>query len=323
MRGRAILVTCLLLTAIVLIFSGVSCRHAEDVWPNTGKKRVLTSFPPIYCFTKNVAGENADVRCMLTLQGPHDFQPTSSDVELARRADLIFINGLGLDEWVSKLLKGRKGNIIELGEAIPDKQLRHLTEKDSHAHDGHDHKHGEHDPHVWLGPPEAKIMVTAIAEHLAKLDPPNHKNYEERAAAYNKELDALLAYGKESLMDKKSRSIVATHDSLHYFAAAFGLKLVGFIQPKAGSEADAAKLEELVKLCKEQDVHVIAVEPQFAKGPAETLKRELANKGIHVELVEVDPLETAPAAAGKSDPDPAYYMQKMKSNIENLAKALP
>src|SRR5882724_884046 len=97
--------------AVVLPILGLSCRNAEDPWPSAGKKRVLVSFPPLYCFTKNVAGADADVRCLLTLQGPHDFQPTSNDVELARKADLVFINGLGLDEWVSKLLKGGKGNI--------------------------------------------------------------------------------------------------------------------------------------------------------------------------------------------------------------------
>ena len=55
----------------LLTFSG--CRRADDAWPNTGAKRVLVSFPPLYCFTKNVAGKDVDVRCLLTAQGPHEF----------------------------------------------------------------------------------------------------------------------------------------------------------------------------------------------------------------------------------------------------------
>ena len=96
------------------------------------KSGFLVSFPPLYCFTKNVAGDNVDVRCLLTTQGPHDFQPQHHDVELARKADLIFINGLGLDEWVSGKMTGNKwkGTIIELAETIPDNQLKKSAEGD-------------------------------------------------------------------------------------------------------------------------------------------------------------------------------------------------
>src|SRR5947209_3361556 len=69
---------------VALSFWG--CRRAEDVWPGTGKKRVLASFPPLYCFAKNVAGDDADVRCLLKAQGPHDFTPHANDVLLARNA---------------------------------------------------------------------------------------------------------------------------------------------------------------------------------------------------------------------------------------------
>jgi len=80
---------------------------------------------------------------------------------------------------------------------------------------------------------------------------------------------------------------------------------------------------ELVKICKDQGVSVIAVEPQYSKGPGEALKNQLGKKGIKVELVEIDPLETAPIPEHKDDPDPAYYLQRMYQNIDNLAKALP
>ena len=77
-----------------------------------------------------------------------------------------------------------------------------------------------------------------------------------------------------------------------------------------------------MKTCKDHNVHVIAIEPQYSKAQAEALKNQLAKLGVTVELVEVDPLETAPAAANKLDPDPAYYVHKMRENIDNLAKAL-
>jgi ABC-type Zn uptake system ZnuABC Zn-binding protein ZnuA len=99
--------------------------------------------------------------------------------------------------------------------------------------------------------------------------------------------------------------------------------VVGTIQNKAGSDVDSQGFAALVKTCQDHDVRVIAVEPQYPKARAENLKRALGKKGLTVELIEIDPLETAPAAANKADPDPDYYIATMRRNIDNLAKALP
>jgi zinc transport system substrate-binding protein len=318
MQVRRILGWSILLS---LVLSG--CRTADDVWPRTGKKRVLASFPPLYCFTQNVAGDDVDVRCLLTLTGPHDFQWTSREILLRDKANLMLCNGLGLDEWATTQHAKKDpdhAKIVEVAELLPQDQLRAMS-KD--ADDGHGHKHGEYDPHVWLGPPQAKTMVAKIADELSELDPAHKKGYQERAKAYSDKLDDLHEYGKTAFKAKKNRNIVTTHDSLGYFADAFGLKVVGTIQKKAGTDVDSRGFTELIKTCKDHDVSVIAVEPQYSKARAESLKRELDKKGIAVELIEIDPLETAPAAAGKADPDPGYYLATMRRNIDNLAKALP
>ncbi len=192
---------------LVLALLAVSgCRRAEELWPSGGAKRVLVSFPPLYCFTKNIADKDVDVRCLLTAQGPHDFSPRPNDVRLVREADLILINGLGLDEWVVKMLKNGKGNLVEVAEGIPEKLLKPTAEGESHADDGHGHKHGPEDPHVWLGPPQAKAMVDVIAAKLAELDTKNKARYGERAEAYKKELDDLQAYGNAKFGNKKNRN---------------------------------------------------------------------------------------------------------------------
>src|SRR5262249_31768718 len=151
------------------------CRRADDVWPNTGKKRVLTSFPPLYCFTQNVAGDDADVRCLLTLQGPHDYNLTQREILLRDKADLMVINGLGLDEWATKKKDKMHAKVVEVAELLPRDQLRPMGKQ---ADDGHGHGHGEFDPHVWLGPPQAKTMVAKIAAELSELDPAHKKAYE-------------------------------------------------------------------------------------------------------------------------------------------------
>jgi ABC-type Zn uptake system ZnuABC Zn-binding protein ZnuA len=113
------------------------------------------------------------------------------------------------------------------------------------------------------------------------------------------------------------------HDSLGYFADAFGLKVVGSIQIRPGVEGDPRALAQLVEACEKNHVRVIAVEPQYPKKSAEVLQKHLREKNLTIELVEIDPLETAPVAGSNGNPDPAYYMKRMKQNIDDLAKALP
>lgn len=304
----------------VLVVAG--CRRAEPVWPESGKLRVLASFPPLYCFAKNVAGDDADVRCLLTGAGPHDYHPNHADVQLAQRADVLLINGLELDEFVTRLMGKAKGKVFAVADALPHELLLHM-EEGHEKHADHGHKHGEHDPHVWLSPDLAIKMSELIAAKLGDLDHEHAAGYQERAKAYTAKLLELKTQGQAAFKEKKNRRLIATHDALGYFALTFNLDIVGNIQPRPGIEADAKSISNLVTLCKEKDVRVITVEPQYSKGPAETLQKLLDKRGVPVQLAEVDPLETAPVASGTTTPDPNYYIQRMKQNIDNLAKALP
>ncbi len=314
-----------LLAVLPLLATG--CGQAENPWAKVegGPPYVLTSFPPLYCFAKNVAGPDAGVLCLMTPTGPPNYPTTPFDPAKVRRANLFLVNGLGLDEFVTKLA-GDSGQveIYKVGDQIPHQQLIHAdAEESEQMHKDKDgkackHEHGEHDPHVWLGLPQAISMVEKIRDKLQAVDPAHKEGYAQRAEAYLAELKKLHEYGKEKFKDKKNRALVTTHDSLRYFADAFELEIEGSIQ-QAGQEADAVKLARLAQLCKDKKVSVIVVEPQYRKGPAVTLQKNLATQGVMVEVAEVDPLETAPA---DPQPDPAYYVQQMRRNIDNLAKAL-
>jgi ABC-type Zn uptake system ZnuABC Zn-binding protein ZnuA len=304
------------------LFSICGCSRAPDPFGQVkeGQLRILTSFPPLYCFAANVAGEQAKVLCFLTVEGPHDYQFAPLDSIKTAKADLFLVNGLELDDFVTKVTT-RRSIIFKVGEKIPDDKLIHLDESErKHVHaDGSECTHGEHDPHVWLGPEHAQLMVHAIAGKLAELQPEHKAAFDERAQAYAKELRGLHAYGLEKFKGKSNRRIILTHDFLRYFAEAFDLEVVGSIQPKPGQEADAG---QLARLCREKDVHVIVIEPQYSKGSAETLQREFAAKGVYVRIVEVDPMETA-TADEHGNPPADLYLKRMRENIDNLARALP
>ncbi len=312
--------------AILLALGSIlpGCGKATDPWKDVpgGPKRVLVTIPPLYCFAKNVAGDDAAVLCLLGSHGPHGYDPKASDSLKAKKADVFFAIGLGLDEWTERILNssGNKEKIqfVEVGESAG--AFKEEPEKGKEEKGGHDHHHPNGvDPHVWLGIPESIRMVDAIRDTLQKIDPKNKEGYARRAADYVKELEKLQADGQTELKNKKNRKLIATHESLRFFGKSFLLEIVDSIQPRPGIEADAGQMTKLVKLMKEKDIKVIATEPQYPHKLAEILKANLEKKKIKVNLAEIDPLETAPAA----QLDAAYYVKKMRENIANLAKALP
>ncbi len=319
-----------ILLAFASLISLGGCSRAPDPFVDAqpGQLRILTSFPPLYCFAANVAGDQAKTLCLLTNVGPHGYHAAPLDSIKVSKADVFIVNGLGLDDFVTKLASDarKKRSVFAVGEALPDKMLIHFGEGgEPHYHaDGTLCTHGHHDPHVWLGPVHARAMVVKIAGKLGELRPEQKSAFEERAAAYQKQIQELHDYGVAQFAAKKNRRVIVTHDFLRYFAEAHKIDIAGSIQPKAGLEADAGQLARLAKLCKEQDVQVIIIEPQYlkAKGAAESLQQHLANQGVAIRFAEVDPMETAdPGADG--NPDPGLYLRRMKENIDNLARALP
>jgi ABC-type Zn uptake system ZnuABC Zn-binding protein ZnuA len=287
---------------------------------------VVVSFAPLYSFAANVAGEDAVVKTMMSTSGPHDFNPTDMDARLIRPANLFFINGLSLDNSVAETLRRGSGaralTVVPLGARIPEAMLLGGEEHADHDHGhGHHHDHGDHDPHVWLSPERAIFMVEAICDELKAADPAHAAGYDTRAAEYTAKLRQLQADGKELLKGKKDRKLVTFHESLAYFAKSFDLSIEGVIQKKPGIEPNSTEMSQLIKVCQEKKVRLIAVEPQYATNTsADAILRELRRAKVTTDpaVVQIDPLETADPGAITAD----WYERKMRANLAALAEAM-
>jgi zinc transport system substrate-binding protein len=310
------------LCSVMLLAAG--CSGGPDGWSEKPGPRVLAYFPPIYSLAAGVAGDDAQVTSLLSNKGPHDYEPKASDARRLHRADLFLTIGLGLDDSVATKLSETCGNpklkVVELGEKLPKELLREGTCTCGHEHEKtDDHDHG-YDPHVWMGIPEAIIMVDMIRGELSSLDSVHADGYKKRAEALTSRLNALQAEGKALLETKKEKARLLTyHDSLHYFARSFGIEIVDAIE-LPGRDPSGKRLNQLVEICKSKDVRLIAVEPQYPSNTsAQAILRELKLKGVaDPAFVEIDPLETADQA----DLTPDFYERHMRSNLQNLAKAL-
>ena len=307
---------------LLLLAPLAGCGDPATAWPaHRPGPKVVASFPPLHCFATNVGGPDVSVRSAMTSSGPHHFDPTADDMQRVRGADLFVLNGLGLDDRAARKLQAGSRNdrlkLIDLGAGLDPKLLEDGECRHDHA-DGQPHQHGK-DPHVWLGPDLAVKMVDTIRASFADADPARKDRYNERAAQYTGTLQKLLADGRAMLAGKADRKLVTSHESLEYFARAFGLSVADVIMTSPGREPTAKELDALVDSCVRNKVRVIAIEPQYAGGVAQRIADDLRRRGVaDPAVVEIDPLETAREA----DLGPGWYETRMRANLAKLAEAL-
>src|SRR5688572_10807292 len=170
---------------LLLILPLCSCSRAE-----TSKPKIVTTSLPVYCFTANVAGGLAVVENLLPGNASvHDYQFTPQDSRKLANPSLLVVNGLGLETWLERVLKGsaRKTQIVEASEGLGARRIR----AEAHDETSGEHDHGEWNPHFWLDPTLAAHAVTNIMRALQKADPANAAGYASNAVAYVESLHKL------------------------------------------------------------------------------------------------------------------------------------
>jgi ABC-type Zn uptake system ZnuABC Zn-binding protein ZnuA len=193
---------------------------------------------------------------------PHAFEPSPQDAALLEQADLIFVNGLNLEEPLVPLLESAGSRMVSVSEGIV------TLEREEH-----DQEEGGADPHVWTNPLNVKIWADNIAEALSELDPDHAADYAANAAAYKAELDELDGWAQDQIgqIPSEERVLVTDHEALAYFADRYGFEIVGALIPgfSTVSEPSAGELADLEGTIGEFDVKAIFVgvslNPSFAE----------------------------------------------------------
>jgi zinc transport system substrate-binding protein len=324
MNRRHVITSAALVVALAVVVPFVGCKvntPATQSGSPDGVK-VAVTFPALYSLAANVVGDTGTVTSVKSTQGAHGSEVTKTELDAVGAADLLFVNGLGLDDEFAKKLAAGAANknlkVVKVGDQLKHKYLLHgagcTCEDDAHKHDEDE---DAHDPHVWMGLDRAVPMVDTISKELSDKYPQHKDTFYKNAEAYKEKLKAIKAGGEAALAgtDKKDRKIVTAHGSMAYFADTFKLTVVDTIQKSAGREPSKKQLDELIEKCKKENVKVIASEPQFSKlGGVKTLADELKRLGTTVTVIELDNLESAPAG----DLTPDWYETKMRANIAAL-----
>jgi ABC-type Zn uptake system ZnuABC Zn-binding protein ZnuA len=251
----------------------------------------------------------------------HTFEPSPADAQKLAGADLIVMNGLGLDEWALSLLEAAgksEEDVLELAEGIDESNAWVYLEGEEHdeeegeehsEEEGEEHGHGGTDPHIWLDPKGAAIYVNRIAARVAAELP-------ERAAAIESARDAglaeIAALDEElrvgfAAIDASARKIVTFHDAFGYFARAYEIEIVGVAVEAPGQEPSAKEIAALIDAIKAAGVTSVFSEAQF---PSKVLDQVAAETGATVlENLYSDALGDAPANS---------YLGAMRANASAI-----
>jgi ABC-type Zn uptake system ZnuABC Zn-binding protein ZnuA len=271
---------------------------------------IVVTIPVLKDLTEQVGGSHVRVTSLLSgYENEHTYSPKPSDLVAVRKARLLFEVGIGLEVWVSSLVKNAGGaslRVVTTSKGIA--LLRDRPDHDGTAHAAEEDERGN--PHVWMDPENATTMMRHITEALIQVDPAHATEYRTNQASYLRKLDQLRGDLSDRIARVADRRFIAHHPAWPYFARRFGFQIVGTIQPQSGSEPSALHLHGLIAKIKNDRIKVVVSEIQLSQKIPELLAKET---GARV-LV----LTTLPGGLPHTD----TYLDMLRYNVLQLANAL-
>lgn len=240
------------------------CKSGEES-RDRPRMTVSVSVFPIYDLVRRVAGPDADVTLMVppgTSEHAARPEPSPAEVEAASKVRVGILVGLGLDAWMETLLANAapKARVLKVGDRVPT-----LTNEAD----------GTPDPHVWLDPERARLIVRAIAEELGKADSAHALAYRKRATEVDASLAALDAEVETRTKAMKTRTFVPFHGAFQYFGERYKLETPAFIGIFRGDEHEGrAHYGRVRDILKAQGIRAVFSEPQSDAYPAKALADE-------------------------------------------------
>ena len=281
--------------------------------PAGHKLQVDTTVAPITSIVANVAGDRADVHGVIPEgSDSHTFEPKPSVAELFTKADIVFVNGLHLEEPTKELAQKNipsGGQVIELGSILltPDEYIYDF----SFPRDG-----GKPNPHLWTDPPMARCYAAVAASVLSKADPANANYYLANAKLFEAKVDDLDQRFKTAsdAMAAHNRELLTYHDAYAYFSAHYNWKIIGAIQVSSFEDPTPKEVASLIEQIKAEKVPAIFGSEVF---PSKVLAQIGSEAGVkYVDTLRDDDLPGGPG-------DPAHsYLGLMKADFVTMVSSL-
>ncbi len=263
-----------------------------------GRLLVVTTVAPITSIVANIAGDRADVRGIIPEgQDSHTYEPKPSVAALVSKADIVFVNGLKLEDPTKDIATKnipKGGEVVELGTSTisPDEYIYDFSFPEAG---------GKPNPHLWTNPPMAKCYAAIAASDMARADPANASYYMDNDAKYSAKIDQLdqLMIDATAGMPAQNRELLTYHDAYAYFAAHYGWRIIGAIQVSTFEDPTPKEVTSLVKQIKAEKVPAIFGSEVF---PSKVLEQLATETGVKY----IDKLRDDDLPGGPGDPDHSY-----------------
>ena len=278
-----------------------------------GRLQVDTTVAPITSIVANVAGDRADVHGVIP-EGTdsHTYEPKPSVASLFSTADVVFVNGLALEDPTRDLASRnipRTGQVIELGPTA-------LNPED-YIYDFSFPRAGKKpNPHLWTDPPMARCYAAIVAAVLSRADPANAAYYQENAARFEAKVDDLdhRFQAASDSMDPHDRELLTYHDAYAYFAAHYRWRIIGAIQVSSFEDPTPKEVAALIQQVKREKVPAIFGSEVFPSSVLAQIGKEAGVK--YVDKLRDDDL---PGSPGQPDHS---YLGLMKADFITMVSNL-
>lgn len=290
-RREKIIASCAI-AGILLLLAAAGCtgQQGSSMPDNgTGRMTVAVTILPQKQFVERIAGDHARVIVLVPPgASPHTYEPTARQLEEISSASVYVKVGSGVDferAWMDKLAGvNPRMTIVDSSTGIPliSGSNEETDEGSSSGHAGEDGA----DPHIWLSPKNARIMVENTCQGLSLADPAHKDDFRVNADAYQRELDTLDAEIREQVARTRVRSFMVYHPAWSYFARDYDLVQIP-IETDAKDPSPAA-LEKLIQTAKDRNITVIFAEPELSTKSAKVIAEEIGGSVVLVSALEED-----------------------------------
>ena len=267
----------------------------------SAKIKVVSTFSILGDMVQNIGGNNIELTTLVGANGDgHVYEPTPADAKAVAAADVVFVNGLGFEGWINRLVKasGYKGKVIVATKGIKELKFE-----------------GELDPHAWQDLSNGRIYIKNIKNALIDVDPKNSDIYKKNFIAYDKILESMDKLTKDRFADipKKNRKVITSHDAFLYFGRAYGIDFRSPVGVTTESEPSAGELAELITEMRKDNIKALFAEnitdPRLIKQLAKEVNAQIGG--------------TLYSDALSDNSEPANtYINMFKYNVNELATIL-
>ena len=266
----------ILLLFCYVLFAAVTTDAATAV-------RVVTSTEDLAAIVRDVGGDRVTVEAIAKgYQDPHFVEAKPSFILKLNKADLLVVVGRELEvAWLPPLITQSRNAKVQPGspgylDASQNVKILDIPAGQITRAMGDVHPQGN--PHYWLDPANGRRIAQNIQAHLAQLAPADAQYFAQRAAEFDKKLSEAEKRWKAALAPYKGLKIVTYHRSWSNFADAFGLDVVGYVEPKPGIPPSPSHTLDLIQEMKRQNIKIILVEPYFDLKTPNAISRDTGAK---------------------------------------------